>query len=240
MLRNIFSVSILVVLAASAQAADTCGDVNASGTVTSSDALSVLKKAVGQPVTLQCPAAATTLETGQTLCYDQSGEAISCTGTGQDAALKKGVAQSFTDNGDGTISDDNTGLMWEKLSDDDSIHDFDEGLYDWQSAFTQKIATLNSSSFAGHNDWRLPNENELETIRSLGETSPAVFPIFNTGCSAGCTVLTCSCTVSDAYWSSTTYQLDESSAWTVYFDDGDTYATGKTIQNYVRAVRGGF
>ena len=239
MFRHSIAAATLLLLAGSAYAQDTCGDVNSSGTVTSSDALAVLRKSVGQPVDLQCASGATPLETGQSFCYDEAGETISCTGTGQDAELKKGVAANFTDNGDGTITDENTGLEWEKLSDDDSIHDYDDALYTWEDAFTQKIATLNSTNFAGHNDWRLPNLNELETIRNLGQASPAVHSEFDTACAPGCTVLTCSCTASDAHWTSTTYVLDETSAWTVYFDDGDTYATAKTVENYVRAVRGG-
>jgi hypothetical protein len=240
MMRTTIVGTAILLFVGTAGAADTCGDVNASGTVTSGDALSVLKKAVGQPVTLQCPAAATPIETGQALCYNGEGDTIPCAGTGQDGELKKGIAPSFTDNGDGTITDNNTGLMWEKLSDDGSIHDYDEGLYTWEEAFSVKIAELNSTSFAGHNDWRLPNLNELETIRNLGTQSPAVNSIFKTACTFDCTVLTCSCTVDDAYWTSTTYVLDEISAWTVYFDDGDTYASGKDIENFVRAVRGGF
>ena len=55
-------------------------------------------------------------------------------------------------NGNGTITDDQTGLTWEKLSDDGSIHEYADN-YTWCAAFT-KITTLNSANFAGHNDWR--------------------------------------------------------------------------------------
>lgn len=95
------------------------------------------------------------LKTGQTTCYDSSGTVIACSGTGQDGELQKGVARSFTDNGDGTVTDNVSGLMWEKISDDDSIHDKDT-TYTWTNAFASKVAMLNSSSFAGHNDWRVP------------------------------------------------------------------------------------
>ena len=53
-------------------------------------------------------------------------------------------------------NDVNTGLMWEKLSDDGSIHDRDN-LYTWDDAFAVKVATLNSGSFAGRTDRRVPN-----------------------------------------------------------------------------------
>lgn len=215
-----------------------CGDVNKSGTVTSGDALLVLRGAVGQPVQLQCPPPSLPLQTGQTTCYDTSGTQIACAGTGQDGELQKGVAHSFIDNGDGTITDNVTGLMWEKLSRDGTIHDYGTQ-YTWTTAVTTKIAALNSGSFAGHNDWRLPNIKELETLKNFGAVNPATFSPFNTSCAGGCTVLTCSCTQSDVYWSSSTYQDSPSRAWSVYFGDGYSNADDKTFNSFVRAVRSG-
>ena len=46
------------------------------------------------------------------------GTVIPCAGTGQDGDIQAGATLSYTDNGDGTITDNNTGLMWEKKSDD--------------------------------------------------------------------------------------------------------------------------
>lgn len=230
---------LTVAIAAPAGAQEVCGDVNDSGSVTTADALAVLRKAVGQSVNLQCPDASTTLETGQVTCYDFQGNVIACTGTGQDADVLAGAERTFTDNGDGTITDHKTGLMWEKLSDDGSIHDYDDNTYTWLNAFTAKIGTLNTSSFAGHSDWRLPNLNELETLRNLEESGPATFAVFDAGCTAGCTVITCSCTSSDVYWSSSSYELGPTNAWGVFFEDGDTSPSEKTTANYVRAVRGG-
>jgi hypothetical protein len=51
------------------------------------------------------------LHSGQQTCWDTSGTPRSCTGTGEDAELD-GTAKSFTDNGDGTVTDDHTGIMW--------------------------------------------------------------------------------------------------------------------------------
>jgi len=56
-------------------------------------------------------------ETGQTTCYDISGTVIPCTGTGQDGEIQTGVAwpnPRSTDNGDGTMTDNLTGLVWAK------------------------------------------------------------------------------------------------------------------------------
>lgn len=54
--------------------------------------------------------------TGQTKCYDGDGVRIPCAGTGQDGEIQFGARLRFRDNGDGTVTDLNTGLMWEKKS----------------------------------------------------------------------------------------------------------------------------
>jgi len=69
---------------------------------------------------------------------------------------------------------------------------------------TTFLAMLNAGAgFAGHTDWRIPNENELQTLVNYENHNPAVDTVFNTNCAPGCTVLTCSCTTSGGYWSST-------------------------------------
>jgi len=191
--------------------------------------------------------AARILKTGQTGCYDADAMGISCAGTGQDGELQKGLVHSYTDNGDGTITDNQTGLTWEKKSDDGSIHDKDN-TYAWTDAFDVFVAGLNTASFAGHNDWRLPNRFELETLVDLGAFNPATGAVFNDNCGVesdgnpGCTVTTCNCTPPVAYWTSTTMptvppQLGY--AWNVYFFLGNNGYDYKYNPNYVRAVRGG-
>ena len=142
------------------------------------------------------------LKTGQTTCYNAAGTVIACAGTGQDGELQKGLARAYVDNGDGTVTDSRTGLMWEKLSDDGSIHDRDT-TYTWTNALASKVATLNSGTFAGYSDWRLPNRYELESLVNLGVFNPSINPAFNTACLPACTVTTCSCTRSNYYWPST-------------------------------------
>src|SRR5262249_52102968 len=100
--------------------------------------------------------------TGQTTCWNSSGTTVACAGTGQDGELQQGAPLSYTDNGDGTVTDDNTGLVWEKLSLDGSVHDRGNA-YTWTNAFAGHVATLNAMSFAGHNDWRVPNVKEMES-----------------------------------------------------------------------------
>jgi hypothetical protein len=181
------------------------------------------------------------LQTGQKQCDQGGGTLGACPGypPGQDAAFSKGVARQYVDNGDGTITDTKTGLMWEKLSYDGSIHDFGNA-FNWYTAFTTKIAALNAGSgFAGHTDWRLPNVNELHSLADYGRFHPAIDPVFNTSCGVGCRVTTCSCTQSMLYWSSTTDQNLPTYAWFGDFVVGFVDFQYKSYSYYVRAVRGG-
>jgi hypothetical protein len=186
-----------------------------------------------------CSAVAALPATGQTTAY----------GSGSDGNVQAGATLSYTDNGDGTITDNNTGLMWEKKSDDGSIHDKDN-FYTWGmtsppytmngTMVTTFLAALNAGGgFAGHTDWRIPNYKELVSILNLENFTPAISPAFNTACAPLCTVTTCSCTQSASYWSSTTYQNGPGSAWFVDFYDGEVNNGSKVPNYYVRAVRGG-
>jgi hypothetical protein len=82
---------------------------------------------------------------------------------------------AFVDNGDQTILDSATGLMWTKSDSATSMN--------WQAALAW-VQTQNAASYLGYNDWRLPNAKELQSIldysRSPDATnSAAINPIFN-------------------------------------------------------------
>jgi len=128
--------------------------------------------------------------------------------------------------------------MWEKLTDDGSIHAWHH-FYIWDNAFAVKIATLNSGSFAGYNDWRVPNYKELNSILNLENSFPAVAPAFHTGCIPGCNGIACACTQPSGYWSSTSFAFNPTLAWIVYFNVGSVDLSGKSSVFYVRAVRSG-
>ncbi len=173
--------------------------------------------------------------------------------------IRQGVpdpnAPRFVDPNDGTIIDNQTGLMWEKKDDSGGIHD-KNNTYTWSAiefgtlpdgtAFTVFLGTLNNcvddgtrpptgvtGGFAGYCDWRIPTIVELQTILlepSPCGTDPCIDPIFGP-------------TASDFYWSATSFPFPDN-AWFVYFVDGGLGATNKNDSVFlpdapVRAVRGG-
>ncbi len=91
------------------------------------------------------------VDTGQTWCFSDS-EAITCGATfvGQDAQYE-GVQPAYQDNGDGTISDLNTGLMWIQDAGDKKFYD-------------DAIEELETYEYAGYDDWRLPTIKELYSL----------------------------------------------------------------------------
>jgi len=105
---------------------------------------------------------------------------------------------SFTDNGDGTVTDAATGLMWSKTDSGSAMT--------WQNALAW-VQTRNAANYQGHNDWRLPNVKELHTLVNHANAPdynglPAIDTAYFT-----CTASTNENGVTDYpyYWSSTTH-----------------------------------
>jgi len=101
----------------------------------------------------------------------------------------------FTDNGNGTVSDDGTGLMWMQNASGQGMN--------WPDALTY----AENFQFGGYNDWRLPDAKELQSIvdytRSPSTTgSAAIDPLFQ------CTGITNEGGIEDFpfYWTSTTHE----------------------------------
>ena len=146
----------------------------------------------------------------------------------------------FVDNGDGTVTDNQTGLMWEKKEDLDfvpgNLHDADN-VYTWTDAMSEWISEVNDrtndpnaqAGLGGHSDWRVPTIVELQTILlapSPCGTNPCIDPIFGP-------------TTSAPAWSSTTTSSDPNNHWEVNFIDGVVNFSLTGLIFSVRAVRGG-
>ena len=96
-------------------------------------------------------------KTGQTGCWDASGTSETCAGTGQDGELQKGVSwpdPRFTDNGDGTVTDNLTGLIWLKNANCFGQRTWANALSDCNNLASGSCGLTDGSS-AG--DWSLPN-----------------------------------------------------------------------------------
>ena len=123
--------------------------------------------------------------------------------------------QSFTDNGNGTVTDNVTGLLWQQEVDGVEM--------DWEDA----LAYCEDSELAGRTDWRLPDIKELRSIVDNTQYDPAVDTAYFPG------------TAWYYHWSSSTYADYTGSAWYVNITNGGAYYTykTKTQYKYVRCVR---
>ena len=131
-----------------------------------------------------------------------------------DVAAGAPNAPSYTDNGDGTITDNVTGLMWQKAVPAKS--------YTWAAA----VALCPTLTLAGHTDWRLPALIELGSIVDYGQVSPSIDTTVFTG------------TPSARFWSSTPLAVDTTQAWYVFFYAGGGANTDPQTTDYdVRCVR---
>jgi len=160
-------------------------------------------------------------QTGQTLSYAD----------GDDGDIQAGMAwpvPRFTDNLDGTVTDNLTGLIWLKPANCSTISPAD-----WLTALAHANGLahgqcgLTDGSHLG--DWRIPSIKELQSLVDLGQFSPAIpsgHPFL------GVQPENC--------WSSTTYAgFPENAAWNVYLQSGYTAGLVKSGAYLVWPVRGG-
>ena len=192
-------------------------------------------------------------DSGQTKCYNDSVEII-CPAKGLDFhgqdAQDNGPVRSYTSLAGGMVQDNVTGLIWEMKEHMDSAADYAnphdaDNTYTWCDSNSNTnggstgtcganntvefLSALNSANFGGHNDWRLPTIKELATLVELGQSSPAIEPVFAVN------------SQSARYWSSTTNAQNPHYAWFVDFpyESSNGLNANKSSGYYVRAVRGG-
>jgi len=137
-----------------------------------------------------------------------------------DGALQKGVANPsprFTDNGNGTVTDNLTGLMW--------IKNPDATVRTWNDAVDY---CSNLTTAGGHTDWHLPNLRELQSLID--------YQNFNTALPTGHPFIGVQPIY---YWSPTTHAGSTAAAWYVRMNDGFADFGVKTGAMGVWPVRGG-
>ncbi|MBF0551698.1 MAG: DUF1566 domain-containing protein [Deltaproteobacteria bacterium] len=155
--------------------------------------------------------------TGITKCYDAEKE-IPCPKPGepfygQDGTYKKGAPLSYKDNGDGTVTDINTGMMWQQ-TDDGKTHNWSEAC-----EYCKKI------KLAGHADWHIPTVDQLGTIVDFSRINPAINTTYFKS-------------KSEWFWSGSSTPGDSKGASVVNFFNGGLGYYGRTGLIAVRCVRG--
>ena len=149
---------------------------------------------------------------------------------------KPPLKDRFTDNSDGTVTDNLTGLIWLKNANCFGLRTWNNALSDC-NGLADGMCGLTDGSIAG--DWRLSNRTELLSLIHDGYYRPA---ISNTAGTAQWTEGDPFTNVqSEEYWSSTTYVGGSDIARIVYMDDGDV-AYGIKYPDYeyfVWCLRGG-
>jgi hypothetical protein len=166
--------------------------------------------------------------TGQNKCFSDTGTEIACPDTGQDGDIQAGAVwpePRFQDNGDGTVTDKLTGLMWTK--DANPLNPTDNT---WQDS----LDYVKSIKTGGYADWRLPNLNEMRSLIDYSQHDPALpegNPFINlTG---------------NKYWISTSPPPDinnPSLAWVIELNTGvSTFFYSWKFDSYsLWPVRGGY
>ena len=161
-------------------------------------------------------------KTGQTSSYH----------LGDDGDFERGIEwpnPRFTDNGDGTVTDNLTGLIWLRDANCSLIN----GPRTWEDALNIIVPQL-ADGYCGLTDgsevgdWRLPNVKELQSLIDFGESIPALpsgHPFTNV--------------LGSRYWSSTSTAGYTHYAWEVEMRYGYVSDGNKVDSNYVWPVRGG-
>ena len=162
------------------------------------------------------------LWTGQDRCYTSEGQEIPCAGSGQDGEYMTGLAwprHRFVVHGE-TIRDHLTGLSWTRNA---NLNTFP---CTWNEAL-DAVADLNRQRYGGHDDWRLPNRNELRSLVSYQARKPALPP------DLGAVDI-----FLGWYWTSTTAAIHPAYAWSVHMEGARMFYGHKEDGRLFWPVRG--
>jgi hypothetical protein len=114
------------------------------------------------------------VDSGQTKCYSNINAEITCPAAGEalfgQDAQHTGNASSFIDNGNGTVTDNITGLMWQQSPDTDGVGDIDA---DDKLSYDEAVAGASTLNLGGYSDWRLPTIKELYSLIDFSGTDPS-------------------------------------------------------------------
>jgi len=183
-------------------------------------------------------------KTGQTGCWDDEARSIDCRNTGQDGEYQFGVLPAvlpssdnpytvhgwkgvrFTDNKDGTVTDNLTGLIWLKNANCFGWRTWSQALSDCNNLASGSCGLTDGSSVG---EWRLPNINELHSLVDPTQMIPALpqgYPFTSVQIFY--------------YWTSTTNITKNWEAWIMTFIGDDVGPSSKTYNNIsVWPVRSG-
>jgi hypothetical protein len=122
------------------------------------------------------------------------------------------VAPTYAENGNGTVSDAVTGLLWKQAPQTGGCTGPDAGSASCTQA--QAVAYCSGLNLGGQTGWRLPTKVELESLISTQQEasaslyiSHAAFPVFPTNAE---------------YWTISPFEQNLGAGWTVQFNNAQS------------------
>jgi hypothetical protein len=167
----------------------------------------------GWSTTTTCSAGLVCERAGGAACVDPSWAEWPVPDAPSDVAMGAGNLEKYTDNGDGTVTDGVTQLMWQQVAPTTPYSQ------------TGSIAYCAGLTLAGYDDWRLPSQIELISLVDFGASNPCIdtryFPNAPTG----------------PFWSSTPSSVSGALAWGITFFYGTVGTNAIALPYGARCVR---
>ncbi|MGB3225408.1 MAG: DUF1566 domain-containing protein [Desulforhopalus sp.] len=162
------------------------------------------------------------LSTGLSQCYNEEGEQVDCTGSGQDAEFSPGISWSVErfEVQDELVRDNATNLIWLRNSCPS------EYPLSWQEGL-DFIEEMNRKAIHGRTDWRMPNRRELRSLVDHSSKKPVLtngHPFYNV--------------FLGWFWTSTTAVIAPRYAWYIHLEGGRMFYGNKDGYYWVWPVCG--